>query len=203
VQPTPQPTAQPTPQPTAKPTPQPTPTTNPTPPPKPPVRIANFEIKRRIFGSPQLCYALENARSARIEPGIGALNDLTKGCPNIPSRDQQTYTLTATGADGKSDTRSVTFTPPEPPKPLPIGIISFSGPARPIKPRSEARLCYSTLGEGTAAITPEPGKVQPSIKNCVNVSPSRTTEYTLTVTTPQGEKKSRKLTVTVEGQVIQ
>jgi hypothetical protein len=170
--------------------------------PKPPVRITHFEVKRRIFGSPQLCYALQNARSARIEPGIGELNNLTNGCPNIPSRDQQTYTLTATGADGKTDARSITFTPSEPAQ-LPIGIISFSGPSRPIKPRSEARLCYSTVGEGTAAITPEPGKVQPSIKNCVTVFPNRTQEYTLTVTTPQGEKKSKKVTVTVEGQVIQ
>lgn len=169
--------------------------------PKPPVRITRFEVKRRIFGSPQLCYALQNARSARIEPGIGELNNLTNGCPNIPSRDQQTYTLTATGADGKTDTRTITFTPPEPTQ-LPIGIISFSGPSRPIKPRSEARLCYSTLGEGTAAITPQPGRVQPSIKNCVTVFPDKTQEYTLTVTTPQGEKKSKKITVTVEGQVI-
>ena len=174
----------------------------PTPLPKPSVSITRFEIKRRIFGSPQLCYALRNARSARIEPGIGELNNLTNGCPNIPSRDQQTYTLTATGADGKTDTRTITFTPPEPPKPLPIGIISFSGPGRPIKPRSEAKLCYSTLGEGTAVITPQPGKVQPSIRNCVTVSPAKTTEYTLAVITPQGEKKSKSLTVTVEGEVI-
>jgi len=171
-------------------------------PPKPLVRITRFEVKRRVFSSPQLCYALQNARSARIEPGIGQLNNLTNGCPNIPSRDQQTYTLTATGPDGKTDTRTITFTPPEPTQ-LPIGIISFSGPSRPIKPRAEARLCYSTLGEGTAAITPQPGTVQPSIKHCVTVFPDRTQEYTLTVTTPQGEKKSKKVTVTVEGQVIQ
>lgn len=170
-------------------------------PPSRPVRITRFDIKRRVFGSPQLCYALENARSARIEPGIGALQDLTNGCPNLPSRDQQTYTLSAAGADGKVETRSITFTPPEP-KELPIGIISFSGPARPIKPRSEARLCYSTLGEGTAAISPQPGRVPPAIKNCVNVSPGQTTEYTLTVTSKQGAKQSKKLTVTVEGEII-
>jgi hypothetical protein len=199
----------PTPRPTATvgdtPTPKPTaePTKSVEEPPKPPVRITRFEVKRRIIGSPQLCYALQNARSARIDPGIGELNNLTNGCPNLPSRDQQTYTLTATGMDGKTETRSITFTPPEPPKPLPIGIISFSGPARPIKPRSEAKLCYSTLGEGTAAITPQPGRVQPSIRNCVTVFPARTTEYTLTVTTPQGEKKSKSLTVTVAGEVIQ
>lgn len=170
---------------------------------QPHVRITHFAVKRRAFGGPQLCYTLENARSARIDPVVGALDNLTSDCRNIPPRDQQTYTLTAVGPDQKSESKTVPYTPPEPPKEIPIGIISFTGPKQPIKPRSEAKLCYSTLGEGTAAISPEPGKVQPSIRNCVTVFPERTTEYTLTVTSPQGEKKSQKLTVNVVGPVIQ
>ena len=53
-----------------------------------------------------------------------------------------------------------------------------------------------------AVITPEPGKVQPSIKRCVTVFPPKTTEYTLTVITPQGEKKTKSVTVTVADEVI-
>ena len=171
-------------------------------PPEPHVQITRFDVKRRVFGGPQLCYTLVNARSARIDPGIGELSKLTDDCRNISARDQQTYTLTAVGPDQKSETKTITFTPPEPPKELPIDILAFSGPGRPIKPRSEAKLCYSTLGEGTAAISPQPGKVPPSIRNCVTVFPEKTTEYTLTVVSRQGEKKSKQLTVTVEGQVI-
>jgi hypothetical protein len=130
------------------------------------------------------------------------LQKLTKGCSNLPSRDQQTYTLFATGPDGKTETKSVTFTPPEP-KEIPITIIAFSGPAEPIKPRSAARLCYSTIGEGTAKIIPEPGAVKPLIKNCVNVFPDKTTEYTLIVTTPKGEQRNKTLTVNVLGPGIQ
>ena len=170
--------------------------------PAPHVSITRFELKRRIFGGPQVCYALVNARSARIEPGIGDLSTLTADCLNIPAKDQQTYTLTAVGPDQKSETKTITYTPPEPPKEIPIGIISFSGPPRPIKPRSGAKLCYSTLGEGTAFISPQPGQVPPVFRNCVTVFPEKTTEYTLTVVTRQGEKKSKQLTVTVEGPVI-
>lgn len=171
-------------------------------PPAPPVKITRFDIKQPVFGRTQICYALENARSARIEPGIGELRNLTADCPKLPSRNQQTYTLTATGEDGKTATKSVTYTPPEPPKPLPIGIISFSGPKHEIEPRSEAKLCYSTLGEGRAEIRPAPGPVNPSIRNCVSVFPDRTTDYTLTVTGPEGQKSSKTVKVTVKSQII-
>ena len=164
---------------------------------QPPVRITRFEINPTMVQGAQLCYALENARSARIEPGIGQLRNLTADCPRLPSRKQQTYTLTATGEDGKTATRQVTYTPPELPA---MKISSFTPLRQIIKPGARARICYrTTVGEGTAEISPQPGGVPPAVfgSKCVTVAPQQTTEYTLTVGRGN-EKESRKVTVIVD-----
>ncbi|HEX7332134.1 MAG TPA: hypothetical protein VF290_11590 [Pyrinomonadaceae bacterium] len=170
------------------------------PPPPPPVRITRFEINPTIVHGTQLCYALENARSARIEPGIGTLQNLTADCPRLPSRREETYTLTAIGEDGKTATRQVTYTPPPKPQLPAMRIVSFTPLRQTMKAGGEARICYrTTAGEGTAQISPQPGIVPPAVfkANCVRVVPQQTTEYTLTVGRGN-EKESRKVTVIVD-----
>ncbi len=165
----------------------------------PAVKITRFDIKRPLLGNPQLCYAVENASSARIDPDFGELRKLPADCPRLKSLDQATYTLTATGRDGKTDQKSVSYTPPEPPRKIPITITSFSPESQTINSGAQARICYSTFGEGAAQISPMPGSVPPSlIKKCVTVSPKETTVYTLTVTSPEGQQDSRRVTVKVD-----
>ena len=167
---------------------------------EPQVRITRFEINPTILHGTQLCYAVENARSARIEPDFGELRTLPAGCPRLKSLEQRTYTLIATGQDGNTDQRSVTYTPPEPP---PIRITSFSPATQTINAGASANICYSTLGEGTAEISPQPGSVPPSLlKRCVTVSPKESTVYTLTVTGSRGQQDSRSVTVNVQKQGI-
>jgi len=165
----------------------------------PQVRITRFEINpTRVHGT-QLCYAVENARSARIEPEFGELTKLPADCPRLRSLEPRTYTLIATGQDGKTDRKSVSYTPPEPPKPITIRITSFSPATQTINAGAQAKICYSTFGEGTAHISPQPGSVPPSfLKRCVSVSPKETTVYTLTVTGPENQKDSRRVTVKVQ-----
>src|SRR5207248_11257905 len=89
----------------------------------PQVRITRFAINPTAVHGMQLCYAVENARSARIDPEIGELNKLPADCPRISATRPTTYTLTATGEDGRSVQRSVSY---QPPKPTAIKIISFT-----------------------------------------------------------------------------
>jgi hypothetical protein len=168
----------------------------------PPVKITRFEINLTKVHGTQLCYALENARSARIEPGIGELQNLTAGCPRLPSLKQQTYTLTVTGFDGNTITDTETYTPPDRPDvQLPaMKISSFTPERQTIKPGAQATICYrTTFGEGTAEISPQPGSVPAAVfaRNCVTVAPKETTVYRLTVGRGN-EKDSRKVTVIVD-----
>ena len=170
----------------------------------PPVEITRFEINPTIVHGTQLCYRLKNARSARIEPDFGELSNLTAGCPRLKSLKEQTYTLTATGHDGRSKQKTATYTPPPPPPEMPIRIISFSPAIQTIKQGAQARICYRTLGEGSAQISPQPGMVTPSfLERCVTVAPSKTTAYELVVTDRSGQQDRRRVIVNVQQPVIQ
>ncbi len=167
----------------------------------PPVKITRFELNPTMVHGTQLCYAVENARSARIDPDFGELSKLPSDCPRLKSLKAATYTLIATGADGTSVRKSVTYTPPEPTE-IPIRILSFTPETQTIKPGAQAKICYSTFGEGSAQIS-EVGTVTPTpFKRCIPVTPRKTTVYTLTVKSPKGQTESRTVTVKVEQPTI-
>ena len=167
----------------------------------PPVEITRFEINPTVLHGTQLCYALKNAKSARIEPDFGELSNLTRDCPKLKSLKEQTYTLTATGHDGRSIQKTAPYTPPEP---LPIRIISFSPTTQTIKQGAQARICYVTFGEGTAQISPQPGLVTPSVlERCVQVTPTKNTTYELIVTRRDGQQDRRRVVVNVQPAGIQ
>jgi len=85
---------------------------------------------------------------------------------------------------------------PEPPKEE-FGIDYFFPRSKEIRPHSKAELCYGLRGAVIAKISPEYGNVQNLNKDCVPVSPERTTVYTLTIISRRGERQNKKLTVTV------
>jgi len=170
----------------------------------PPVEITRFEINPTALHGTQLCYALKNARSASIEPDFGELSNLDRDCPRLKSLKEQTYTLIAIGHDGRSIQKTASYTPPKPPPELPIRIISFSPSSQTIKLGAQARICYRTLGEGTAQISPQPGSVTPSVlERCVTVAPTKNTAYELIVTGRGGQEDRRRVIVNVQQPVIQ
>ena len=54
-----------------------------------------------------LCYSLQGAQSVRVEPSVQQLEAVAKSCFTVAPRQTTTYTLTATGSNGKSDREKV------------------------------------------------------------------------------------------------
>ena len=58
-------------------------------------------------------------------------------------------------------------------------------------------LCYGVANAKTVKLEPQPNPVWPSYSRCVEVTPSKTTTYTLTITDAAGNTKSQSLEVQV------
>jgi hypothetical protein len=59
------------------------------------------------------------------------------------------------------------------------------------------QLCYGVANATSVKLEPQPNAVWPSYSRCVNVTPSKTTIYTLTVTDAAGNSKTQNLQVEV------
>lgn len=66
-------------------------------------RILHFQYANR-----QLCYGVDNAVTARIEPGLGDIRPLQKECVAYQPDATKTFTLVAVGEDGKEVKRQLT-----------------------------------------------------------------------------------------------
>jgi hypothetical protein len=61
------------------------------------------------------------------------------------------------------------------------------------------QLCYGVANAKTVKLEPQPNPVWPSYSRCVDVTPTKTTTYTLTVQDDAGNTKTQTLEVKVEG----
>jgi len=66
-----------------------------------------------------------------------------------------------------------------------------------VKRGEESTLCYGVSNAKSVTLQPQSNPVWPSQARCVDVSPSKTTTYTLTVTDSAGHTKSATATVEV------
>ena len=62
-----------------------------------------------------------------------------------------------------------------------------------------AQLCYGVANAKTVKLEPQPNPVWPSYSRCVDVTPTKTTTYTLTIQDDGGNTKSQTVEVKVEG----
>lgn len=60
-----------------------------------------------------------------------------------------------------------------------------------------AQLCYGVANAKTVAIEPHAGEVWPSHSRCLDITPSKTTTYKLTISGAAGPSRNQSVTLTV------
>ncbi len=80
-----------------------------------------------------------------------------------------------------------------------LDIQSFYASPGAVHPGETVQLCYGVANAKTVKLEPQPHPVWPSYSRCVDVAPTKTTTYTLTVEDAAGNTKTQTVEVKVEG----
>jgi hypothetical protein len=145
------------------------------------------------IGEPvQLCYQVRNARRVGIEPEVGSVPSVERGCVSVSPSSSQDYVLTAEGEAGEPQRARITVTRVQRP-----AILGFRPERGEVPAGDTVRLCYGFANAASARIEPGVGEVQLAAGECVPVQPTRTTTYTLTVVGFAGHEESHQAEVEV------
>ena len=79
-----------------------------------------------------------------------------------------------------------------------LAIQSFYASPGAIHRGESVQLCYGVANAKNVKLEPQPNAVWPSYAYCVNVSPAKSTTYTLTVSDASGNTKTESLKVVVK-----
>jgi hypothetical protein len=162
-----------------------------------PVRITQFYTSASNIAKGDkalVCYGVENASAVWLDPPRQTLSAALARCVEVTPAVTTTYTLTAEGADGKSDTRSLT---------LPVGpplakILNVNVNSLEVKPGQPVTICYAV--ENARSVTIEPlhyaGGAKP--KGCVSDQPRKSTTYVITAIGSAGDRDAERVSVKVQ-----
>lgn len=78
-----------------------------------------------------------------------------------------------------------------------LAIQSFYASPGALREGESVQLCYGVANAKEVKLEPQPNAVWPSYARCVNVSPAKTTTYTLTISDASGNTKTQSLEVVV------
>ncbi len=78
-----------------------------------------------------------------------------------------------------------------------FAILSFYASPKIIRHGESAQLCYGVSNAKSVTLEPQTAAVWPSVAHCVDVSPTKTTTYMLTIEDGKSGKKSEIVDVTV------
>ena len=127
-------------------------------------------------GSATLTWTTQNATSASINRGVGAVTPVAGGGTSVSPTSTTVYTLTATGPGGTvtcTATVTVTTTQNAP-------VCTLSASPLSITPGGTSSLTWTTQNATTASINQGVGAVTPVSGGSTSVTPANTTTYTLT-----------------------
>ena len=139
-----------------------------------------------VGNSASLNWTTNFAASAAIDQGIGAVSPLASGSTSVSPSATTSYEITAQGPFGPATAQAQ------------VTVMSSTLAASPtsIVQGNSSNLTWSSVNATSASINNGVGSVSPVSGGSVNVSPSSTTTYTLTVNGPAGQHQSQA-TVTV------
>ncbi|MGQ0568699.1 MAG: hypothetical protein ACT4P5_04085, partial [Armatimonadota bacterium] len=165
------------------------------------VELAAARTTLLLGDSTELCWVLFNARSARIDQGIGDLapGELEKGCRTISPRQPTTYTITAVGVDGREHRKQITVEV----RVLEVQILSFTVRKSPLFRGETTQVCWSIANARSASISASVGFDLGDLarteleRGCRDISPAQTTTYFLIVVGRDGRSVTQRLLVVV------
>ncbi len=144
--------------------------------------------------STTLTWTASNAVSARIDNGVGAVSPAAGGSTSVSPTATTTYTLTVSAADGRTAQASVTVTVDDGDPPP---AVTLSANPAAIAEGESSTLIWTSTHATSAAIDQGIGPV--ALSGARQVSPTRTTAYTITVRNSAGMTAAATVSVTVTG----
>jgi hypothetical protein len=142
-------------------------------------------------GAPgKLCYGVENANKLEISPAVEKLLPASDRCMDIAPTQTTTYTLTAYGADGAAEKKSleVKVGPPQP------RVSDLEARPVSVKKGRAVKVCFKI--SNAKSVNARPGKLDRRT-NCLTDYPKRTTTYTIVAKGGENEEDRGTVTVSV------
>jgi hypothetical protein len=116
-----------------------------------------------------------------ISPTVGTVS--ANGSTTVSPASTTSYTISATGSDGKTVTAVVTVTVTGSAIPQ---IVVFTATPQSVSAGQSSKICWQVTGSTSVSITPTIGSGL-SATDCATVTPTSTTTYTLTATNAVGQ----------------
>jgi hypothetical protein len=139
-----------------------------------------------------LCYGVENTKEVWLSPPRRELSAAISRCVEVEPTGPTTYTLTATGSDGKTVTQDLVLGS----GPARVHIVNIDISAAEIQAGGIANICYKV--ENARSVTISPMHFQATAQTgCTIVQPAKTTTYLVTATGAGGDKDEEKVTIKV------
>ena len=139
-----------------------------------------------------LCYGVENATKVALSPAVDEVWPSPSRCVQIRPDKETRYTLTATGADGKTDVKTVDVSsvviPPAP------RLYDLWVNALEVGSGDQVKICFKT--ENAQDVVIDTGKLYKEA-GCLTDYPKATTSYKIAAVGTNGQRDSRSITVKV------
>lgn len=139
-----------------------------------------------------LCYGVENATKVALNPAVDEVWPSPSRCVQIRPDKETRYTLTATGADGKTDVKTVDVSsvviPPAP------RLYDLWVNALEVGSGEQVKICFKT--ENAQDVVIDTGKLYKEA-GCLTDYPKATTSYKIAAVGTNGQRDSRSITVKV------